>query len=90
MSNRDRTYSVTFAVNDGEGNISETVTEYKVRRGAGCVHCNHQGEILAFYERPGGNPGNQMIPCPHCYKDDKPASAEVRAALDELKAFDGG
>lgn len=88
----DRTTSIftTLSTRMSNGTVTETVTEHVVRIGKGCKHCNFKGEILHFHERPGGPPGNQMGPCPECYKGDKPGSAEVRAALDEVKSFDGG
>lgn len=49
---------------------STTITIAEPRKGPGCEHCNHEGEVLYFYPRPGGNPGNQMIPCPKCYKSE--------------------
>ena len=88
--NRNKSFFTTLSTRVGNGPVTETVTEHVVRIGRGCKHCSFTGEILHFYERPGGPPGNQYGPCPECYKGDKPASADVRAALDELKAFDGG
>lgn len=31
-----------------------------------CRPCRGSGEMLHFYERPGGPPGNQMGHCPIC------------------------
>ena len=90
MAPKSEKFYTTLSTRIGNGPVTETVTEVTIRRGPGCKHCNFEGEILHFYERPGGPPGNQMGPCPECYKGDKPASADVRAALDELKDFDGG
>ncbi len=67
-----------------------TITVAKNRKGPGCVHCNFEGEVLFFIDRPGGPPGNQRMPCPKCYKDEKSCSAAVRDALDDLKNLDGG
>lgn len=31
-----------------------------------CVECDGHGELVFLYERPGGPPGNMIVPCPVC------------------------
>tara|TARA_Y100000034_G_scaffold120322_1_gene163097 strand:- start:177 stop:608 length:432 start_codon:yes stop_codon:yes gene_type:complete len=45
-----------------------------------CTKCLDNGYWLQFYERPGGRPGNSMIPCDQCEK-----GRELKAKYDSIK-----
>lgn len=52
-----------------------------------CKTCGGKREVLHIYERPGGPPGNNLLPCPDCVEQPPapaPASAEPDCMLGEM------
>jgi hypothetical protein len=69
-------FTVTYTSVPVEGvNAGPTTTfiEYKEpppSNDPNCPKCGGKGELLFMYDRPGGLPGNSMLPCDVCRKSE--------------------